>query len=62
MPATKYPPIQEVHRNGRVSRFKIRQAVDKLAELRENDPAKYKKKIQSGSNRDIRLVTKHAHA
>ena len=62
MPATKYPPIQEVHRNGTVSKAKIRQAVEKLADLRQNDPAKYKEKIRSGSNRQIRLVTKHAHA
>ena len=62
MAATKYPPIQEVHRNGSVPKIKIRQAVEKLAELRENDPAKYKAKIRSGSNTRIRLVTKHAHA
>jgi hypothetical protein len=62
MPATKYPPIQEVHRNGSVPKVKIRQAVERLAELRRNDPAKYKKKIRSGLNRQIRLVTKHAHA
>jgi hypothetical protein len=62
MPATKYPPIQEVHRAGSVPKIKIRQAIEKLAELRENHPAEYKKKIQSGSHRDIRLVTKHGHA
>jgi hypothetical protein len=62
MSATKYPPIQEVHRNGTVPQVKIRQAVEKLAKLRQNDPAKYKEKIRAGSHRHIRLVTKHAHA
>jgi hypothetical protein len=62
MPATKYPPLQEVHRNGTVPKVKIRQAVDKLAQLRRDDPAKYKEKIRAGSNTRIRLVTKHAHA
>jgi hypothetical protein len=62
MPTTKYPPLQEVHRNGTVPKVKIQQAIEKLAQLRQNDPAKYKEKIRSGSNRPIRLVTKHAHA
>jgi hypothetical protein len=62
MAATKYPPIQEVHRNGTVPQVKIREAVDKLARLRRSNPAKYKEMIRSGSNRDIRLVMKHAHA
>jgi hypothetical protein len=59
MPATKYRPIQEVHRNGSVSKTAIREAVEKLADLRRNDPVKYKEMIRSGSNRDVRLITRH---
>jgi hypothetical protein len=59
MPASKYRPIRDVKRNGSVSTTAIREAVRKIAELRQNDPAKYNAKIRS-SEKNIHLVIKHS--
>jgi hypothetical protein len=59
MPPTKYRPIRDVQRNGTVSKTVIREAVQKIADLRRTNPSKYKAKIQSGLGKRIQLVVKH---